>query len=87
MCDMQEATLIELAHKFAGSRQISLSRVGFLTANDGKFFDRIRAGGTCTLRTAARVAQYFSDHWPEDLDWPPDIPRPEPSVDTTGKAA
>ena len=84
---MQETTLIGLAQNFAGSRQISLSRVGFLAANDGKFFDRIRAGGTCTLRTAERVVQYLSNHWPEDLDWPPDIPRPEPSADATGRAA
>ena len=35
-----------------------------------------------TSRRAARITQWFSDHWPEDLAWPVDIPRPAPSPDS-----
>lgn len=51
-------------------------RVSFLVRKDGQFFKRLEAGGTCTLRTAAIVLQWFSDNWPEDLAWPKDIARP-----------
>ena len=31
-----------------------------------------------TTRRAARAIQWFSDNWPSDLEWPAEIPRPEP---------
>ena len=34
---------------------------------------------TFALRT---FLQYLSDHWPPGMEWPPDIPRPEPSSDS-----
>ncbi|MDE2905532.1 MAG: hypothetical protein OXQ28_05545 [Acidobacteriota bacterium] len=36
------------------------------------------AEGRVTIATAQRVTQWLSDHWPDDLDWPTDIPRPAP---------
>ncbi|WP_425154721.1 hypothetical protein [Candidatus Palauibacter sp.] len=30
------------------------------------------------MRTLRRLHEYLSDNWPEGLEWPPDIPRPEP---------
>ena len=44
--------------------------------------NRLRRGHTITLRRVARVLQWFSDHWPADLEWPSDIPRPLPSAPT-----
>ncbi|WP_425152873.1 hypothetical protein [Candidatus Palauibacter sp.] len=34
--------------------------------------------GRVTVRTVHRVVQWLSDNWPEGLEWPADIPRPEP---------
>ncbi len=34
------------------------------------------AEGRVTLATVQRVEQWLSDHWPPDLAWPADIPRP-----------
>ena len=50
-----------------------------MAVNDGKFYNRISTGASCTIRTYNKVLQYFSDHWPLDLPWPVDIPRPDPS--------
>ena len=75
---MDEKSLVDLAQLFAGARGITLWRVGFLAAGDGKFFARLQAGRTCTLRVARGVVQYLSDHWPAGLEWPDDIPRPTP---------
>ena len=84
---MRETHLVALSQCYADHRRLSLSRVGFLAANDGKFFVRLKAGKTCTLRTTERVLQWFSDHWPEDLDWPTDTPRPRPSSDLGSEEA
>ena len=73
---MDEKSLVDLGQRFAETRGISLWRVGLLAAGDGKFFARLQAGRTCTLRVARVVAQYLSDHWPDDHEWPDGIPRP-----------
>ena len=82
---MREMTLNMLASTYAGHHNVSLSRIGFLAVNDGKFFTRIQAGKSCTVRTYNRTLQWLSDHWPADLPWPDDIPRPERS-ETKGDA-
>ena len=73
---MNEQSLVELAQRFADARGVSLWRVGFLAAGDGKFFTRLQAGRSCTLRVAQNVVQYLSDHWPTGLEWPTGILRP-----------
>lgn len=44
----------------------------------GDMYDRLRRGCDITTRRAARILQWLSDHWPADLEWPSDIPRPPP---------
>ena len=66
---------------FAEHLGLSLSTVGRKAANHGAFFIRLESGRTITEARKDRVFQWFSDHWPEGLDWPPGIPRPEPSSD------
>ena len=78
---MNEKTLVAIAQTFATARGISLWRVGAIMAGDGKFFVRLQSGKTCTFRMARLVTQKFSDHWPDDLEWPSDIPRPAPRKD------
>lgn len=68
--------LISLCTAFAAHMNLSHWRVSFLARGDGQFFKRLTEGKGCTLRTAAQVIQWFSDHWPTDLEWPRDIPRP-----------
>ena len=76
MTDQSYAPLIELASSYGLHMGVSHWRVAFLVRGDGQFFHRLRQGKGCTVRTAARVTQWFSDHWPTDLAWPADIPRP-----------
>uniref|UniRef100_A4WS10 Uncharacterized protein n=1 Tax=Cereibacter sphaeroides (strain ATCC 17025 / ATH 2.4.3) TaxID=349102 RepID=A4WS10_CERS5 len=57
-------------------RNWSLSTVAIYASNDGKFFKRVAEGGGCTLRTAQRVVGWFSENWPDDLEWPAHIARP-----------
>lgn len=78
---MDETSLVDLGQRFADARGVSLWRVGYLAADDGKFFARLQAGRTCTLRMARNVVRYLSEHWPDDQEWPADIPRPALPLD------
>lgn len=83
---MNTKKLVEMAITYAQHCSLALSTVSSYAANDGKFFQRLSQGAGCTLRTAERRIQWFSDNWPEDLEWPSDVPRPAPS-DTERKAS
>lgn len=40
-----------------------------------------------TLKRYGKVTQWFSDHWPVDLEWPSEILRPVPSADSPAAKA
>ncbi|MDE0028545.1 MAG: hypothetical protein OXU42_03960 [Deltaproteobacteria bacterium] len=74
--------LLRLATEYAKRRGITLSTVGTYAAGHGNFFPCLSAGRV-TIRRAEKVLQYLSDHWPDDLRWPSDIDRPEPTAKTS----
>ena len=84
---MDGANLYRLARKFADHRGLSLATVSNYVCGHARLFVRLEAGHSCTLRTYARAVQWFSDHWPTDLDWPADIPRSDPSPDAPADQA
>ena len=57
----------------------SLATISNLCCGHARLFQRLAEGCSCTLRTYKRVTQWFSNNWPVDLDWPADIPRPDPA--------
>ena len=71
------STLV-LMQRYAERRGIALSTLGRLTVGSSTVADRLHEGRV-TFGTAQRVTQWLSDHWPTDLDWPSDIPRPPPT--------
>ena len=68
-----------LAHRFCGARAIKLSTLGNLAVGNARLFEGLDAGRV-TVRTLRRLIQYLSNNWPEGLEWPSDIPRPEPTA-------
>jgi len=73
--------LIELCDRYAEHSGITHWRVSFLVRGDGQFFNRLKEGRGCTMKTAISVQQWFSDNWPLDLEWPEGIERPAPSAE------
>jgi hypothetical protein len=71
-------TLIATADAWCAATGMSKARLATLVVNDGKFFARLDAGGSCTLRTFERAMRWFSTHWPEAATWPAGVPRPHP---------
>lgn len=76
---MDNGQLIRLGQAYAAHVRLELSTVSTYAANDGKWLARLQGGASCTLRKAATVFRWFADHWPADLEWPADIPRPTPN--------
>lgn len=73
---MEPNHLVRLSRLYAGHLGLSLATVSTYAQNDGKFFDRIVRTGNVTHRVANRLARWFHENWPADLEWPADIPRP-----------
>ena len=48
----------------------------------GDLFARLRAGKGLTVSTYSRTLQWFSDHWPPGVPWPPEVARPDPAPDS-----
>ena len=77
--DALDGSLVTLADLYATKMGVSLWRVGHLAASRGSFFvDLKKKNRHCQTNTYMRVLRWFFEHWPEDLVWPSDIPRPEP---------
>ena len=78
---MNTDTLKNLATMYSCHSGLSLATVSTYAANDGKFFRRLDEGAGCTLKTAERVVEWFAANWPDDLEWPRDVPRPSKKKD------
>lgn len=73
---MDKRDIVKLGETYAAHHGLELSTISTYAANDGKWLAGLKGPAGCTLRKAAFVIQWFSDHWPDDLAWPNDIPRP-----------
>lgn len=73
---MNKNDLVKLGEAYANHLGLELSTVSTYAANDGKWLAGLKKNTSCTLRKASVVIGWFSDHWPADLEWPNDIPRP-----------
>ncbi len=79
--DSTENRLAALCKTFARRKQLSLSTVSRLATGSGETIARLERGGAITTRRCERAVRYLAAHWPEDLDWPADIPRPQPAAE------
>lgn len=74
---MNTLHLVRLAETLADHRKLALSTISTYAAKDGKFFTRLRdEDAGCTLKTADRLLKWFDSAWPNDLEWPREVPRP-----------
>jgi hypothetical protein len=73
---MTERELIRLGRLLAQHSGHSLQTIATYALANSRFFDRLDAGGSCTLKTAGKLGRWFSENWPQDLEWPRDIVRP-----------
>ena len=72
--------LLSLIDAYCKARGVSEARASTLIFNGGARVAQIRTGSDIGVRRAHEAMQWLSDNWPADLDWPADIPRPEPKT-------
>jgi hypothetical protein len=73
------AQFIALADRYAEAEGVGEVTVSSRVFNDGKKITSLKHGADLTLRRAAAALQWFSDHWPPDVEWPEGVDRPPPS--------
>jgi hypothetical protein len=57
-----EQELIDRIERFASDNNMKPSTVCRLAINDGKFFERIKSGGSFTYRTMRNWEKFFSEN-------------------------
>lgn len=70
-------SLVLLAETYAAHRGLKLSTVSTYAAMDGKFFSKLAVGAGCTMKRAESLLGWFVENWPNDLEWPRTVPRPQ----------
>ena len=68
-----------LLQTYAQRMNLSVSTVGKYAIGADDLEKRLPEG-RITIARVDRLIQWFSDHWPCDLAWPSEIPRPCPSL-------
>lgn len=86
MPSMLSNHLITLSRAYEAKTGWSHWQVGLASTGSAKFYRDLRDGDPktgrrvgCSIRTYERALRWFSDHWPADLAWPADVPRPPKS--------
>ena len=74
-----EHPLITLVDTLAKHQGVTHFAISMRALGKGDFFKKLKDGGDCRTRTAARMLAWFDQNWAPDLEWPPTIPRPGPS--------
>ena len=79
--------ILSLMDTYAAANSLAVSSVGAYATGDARMYSRLARGKGITVRRAARIIRWFSDHWPADLAWPSGIPRPPPAPDSPAALA
>ncbi len=69
-------SLLRLCEQLSRFENVTHWAISMRCFGKGDYFDRLMRGSHPRTDTYERALQWFSDHWPEDLEWPRDIQRP-----------
>lgn len=68
--------LVTVAIAYASARGLSLSRVSTIVLGDGKVLARLQSGADLTTSRFEVAMMWFSENWPDGVDWPSNVGRP-----------
>ena len=71
-----EQRLVDLVELYARAKGLAVSTVARQVFGSGDVVQRLRSGGSITIRRMDRGLRYLSTNWPRGLAWPADTPRP-----------
>jgi len=85
----EERTLLTLVSRLAPHIGRSEATISNWCTSHGRLFERLRSGKGMNVRTYRDVLKWFSENWPEDLEWPEGDgieARPAPTVSQENSA-
>lgn len=68
--------LLDLAAAFEAGAAVTAPTIGKRALNDNTFYARLESGAGFNIKTYDRLVGWFSENWPDDLEWPASIERP-----------
>lgn len=68
--------LIKLSEIYGKIRGLRSSTISLYIFNRGTIIPHLKKGGNITVRNYEKAIFWFSDHWPENEQWPDFIKRP-----------
>lgn len=68
--------LFDLAAALEAGAGVTPATIGKRALNDNTFYARLESGAGFNIKTYDRLACWFSENWPQDLEWPASIERP-----------
>ncbi len=70
------AAFFSVADKYSEASRLAEATLSSKIFNDGKRLAAIRNGSDVGVRRLEAATLWLSNHWPENLDWPDNVPRP-----------
>lgn len=80
-------SLLLLVETYAKATNLAEATISSRVMKDGKRIAAIRLGKDIGARRLGEAIQWFSDHWPANAEWPPEIPRPQKQACHAGETA
>ena len=68
--------ILKISDAYCAASGRGRKRVSTIVLGRGSKIDDIANGADLTTKSYEWAMQWFSDNWPEGVDWPSDIPRP-----------
>lgn len=68
--------LLNVAGLYADATGAKLSMIAKDILKDSAFFSDLASGRNCRTDTFDKVLLWLSERWPDDTEWPSDVPRP-----------
>lgn len=69
--------LNKLAQVYSAHEGRSLITTAKRVGLHSRVFTRLKNGLGCNVQTFNAAMKWFAESWPEDLEWPENIPRPK----------
>lgn len=73
------AAFFTVVDKYSEASHLAEATLSSKIFNDGKRLASIRRGADVGVRRIELAFMWLSVHWPDNIDWPADVPRPVPS--------
>ncbi len=71
-----EQDILSVADAYAAATSASDVTISSRVFGDSKKLTAIRSGKDITLRRFNAALEWFSDHWPDNAEWPKGVARP-----------